>query len=134
MTAVICIDNYAGIGYNKRRQTRDAGIIRDAVSMCKGGRIVITPTSEKLFAGIPHICAENPLSVMGKDDLYYAEFDVFEDVFDKADTVVIYSWNRAYPADVYFQYDPEEHGMTAESETLINGTSHDDVIKRVFVR
>ena len=130
MTVYVCLDDRNGVLFNKRRQSRDAKVLEDM----KGSVpdiLTIDPFSEKLIrdAGIPYVLAGEELST---DAHFFLEVRPAAEVLPAASTLVIYRWNRHYPADVRFDADLSE--FTLQSTCDFGGKSHETITKEVYIR
>ena len=129
MTIIFCIDESGGVAFNRRRQSRDSAVAADAIALV--GTLKISEYSAPLFAGN---------SVETCDPLSETEGAVFLErtdaapLLDRADTLVIYNWNRRYPADVRFTADPAACGFELCEETEFPGTSHEKITRQVWRR
>lgn len=130
MTVYVCLDDRNGMLFNHRRQSRDIRVledIRDSVPEV----LTIDPFSEKLIAeaGIPYVLAE---AVLEPDVHFFLENRSAAQVLESADRLVIYRWNRHYPADVRF--DADLSGFALQSTEQFPGKSHDTITKEVYTR
>ena len=50
---------------------------------------------------------------------------------EKLESLVLYRWNRRYPADVYFDLDLSQWRLVSRRE--FSGTSHDTITKEVYL-
>jgi hypothetical protein len=116
--------------FNKRRQSRDSAVLAD-IRACVPETLAIDGFSEKLIADaqIPYVLAEEPL---WEDAHFFLEVRPASQVVPLASTVVVYRWNRHYPADVRF--DADLSGFTLQSTEEFPGTSHETITKEVYVR
>ena len=53
---------------------------------------------------------------------------------EQIEAMVLYDWDRAYPADVHLDFDPVEAGFTLAEEREFPGTSHERIIRKIYVR
>ena len=104
MTIVICADKNGGILFNDRRQSRDSKLIEDLVAFAKNRRILSVPYSEKLFANTDaDLCfCPDYLDKAGENDVCFVEKEDFTPYLSAADELVVYRWNKVYPADRFF--------------------------------
>ena len=130
MTVYLCLDDRNGMLFNKRRQSRDSAVLED-IRSCIADVLTIDPFSEKLIAeaGIPYALAPE---VLPEDAHFFLENRPAAEVVSAASTLVIYRWNRHYPADVRF--DADLSGFTLQSTADFPGTSHDTITKEVYTR
>ena len=128
MTIYLCLDDRNGMLFNKRRQSRDAAVLED-IRTSVPDVLTIDPFSEKLIqgAGIPYILAGQEFP---EDTHFFLEARPASDILPLASVVVIYRWNRHYPADVRF--DGDLTGFTLQSTTQFPGTSHETITKEVY--
>ncbi len=129
MTLYVCLDDRNGMLFNRRRQSRDAAVLEDIRSSIPA-LLTIDPFSEKLIreAGIPYVLAEN----LREDAHFFLENRSAAEILPLAFKVVIYRWNKHYPAD--FRWDGDLSGFTLESTAEFPGRSHDIITKEVYVR
>ena len=129
LTLCICLDDRNGLQFNKRRQSRDIRVLEDMAASCSG-ELLIGPYSEKLVqeAGIPcRVTAETAV----KEGLYFAEAIPSETLMAVTDTLVVYRWNRHYPADVRWEIPA---GFTLAETSHFPGKSHEIITKEVYVK
>lgn len=120
--------------FNRRRQSRDRVVTEDILKTAEDSRLFIAPYSEKLFAelGGAYTVSENMLLEAEKDDYCFLEDRVPTQYIDRADEIVIYRWNRHYPADLYFDISPEEQGFKCVYSGEFEGYSHEKITKEIF--
>lgn len=131
MNIIICVDNNYGMLFNGRRQSRDSAVLDDIFATFGESRIYISSFSEKLFEGRDVICTDDFLSVAGEDDYCFVEDADVEQIIENVGRIVIYRWNRDYPADTCFDsgilcgYCPDEPVSFA-------GTSHEKIDRVIY--
>lgn len=135
MTLFVCLDNAGGMRFNHRRQSRDAAVLRDICTMVGGGRLLLRPDSEALFSAAPVrlIVCDAPLDAAQDGDCCFLETPLSVGGMSKIATLIVYRWNRDYPADVFFPSDAWR-GFRLEHTADFPGTSHDKITKEVYVR
>lgn len=129
MTVYVCLDDRDGMLFNKRRQSRDAAVLAD-IRASIPGVLTVDPYSQKLVqgAGIPYELAPEELP---EDAHFFLETRSAKAVVEQASTVVIYRWNRHYPADVRFDADLSRFRLESTGE--FPGKSHETITKEVYV-
>ena len=129
MTLYICLDDRNGLQFNKRRQSRDAVVLEDIRSHLTGP-LAIEPFSEKLIRE-----AEIPFVLLPEDaaDLFLERIPTEEILADCA-KVVIYRWNRHYPADVRWEPDLLQRGFALADAAEFPGKSHEKITREVYVK
>ena len=129
MKLYVCLDDRNGMLFNRRRQSRDKAVLEDIRSRCRG-KLVIDPFSEKLIreAEIPYVL----LPETGED--FFAETIPSDDMLEQTQKLVIYRWNRHYPADVRWDPDLDALGFVLRETTDFPGTSHEKITRVVYER
>ena len=129
MTLYICLDNKNGLRFNRRRQSRDAVLLEDIRSQLTGS-LLVDPFSEKLIreAGIPYV-----LPPETAED-FFCEDVPGEALLEQCKKVVLYRWNRHYPADVRWDPDLEERGFSLTETMEFPGKSHEKITREVYVK
>lgn len=134
MTAVICIDNNSGMMFNHRRQSRDSVVIQDVLSFADGKTVRIHTYSAPLFAQYPDsVCADDDyLSTAGEDDICFIENADPAPYADRISRLVLYRWNRTYPADRRMTLGLSAYTLTETKEFA--GSSHEKITREVYVK
>lgn len=129
MTVYVCLDDRDGMLFNNRRQSRDARVLEDIRN--SADLLTIDSFSEKLIAEaeIPYVLAEKTLA---EDAHFFLENRPASQVLPASSRLVIYRWNRHYPADVRF--DGDLSLFTLQSTEEFPGNSHETITKEVYVR
>lgn len=134
MTLFFCLDDRNGLSFNNRRQSRDRAVLADMASQLTGV-LLVDPMSEKMMIrhDIPYeIVTEEALPAEGTQ--YFAEQRSPESLLPLAKKVVIYRWNRVYPADRYLETPLQEQGFSLTEVSQFPGHSHDTITREVYVR
>lgn len=135
MKLVICTDSKNGIMFNGRRQSRDRAVCGDILAMLGKALLYTDYYSFHLFEKYGDdrvVCSDNPAASAGREDFCFAEDLNMTEVADTADMLIVYCWNKTYPADRYFDVNTEL--FTLVSETEFKGSSHEKLTKRVYMR
>lgn len=135
MTVYVCLDDRNGMLFNRRRQSRDAALLED-IRASVPEVLTIDPFSEKLIleTGIPYTLAPENLSELPEDAHFFAENRKPEELVPLSGKLVIYRWNRHYPADLRWDTDPLEAGFTLAEQLEFPGSSHEIITKEVYIR
>ena len=132
MKLIVCLDDKKGMMFNHRRQSRDSALIDDLICHIADSKLYITEFSEKLFCDktCQYEVVEAPCNVATKNDYCFIEDK--KNILNKDDIseIVIYHWNRHYPADVWFDVDMSDFNLISVSEFA--GSSHDKITKEVW--
>ena len=105
MIAAICLEDRNGLLFNGRRLSRDRAQQEDLMTVCGAGRLWISPFSAPLLP-----------------------------VLDRLEALIVYRWNRTYPADVYLDLDPAAEEFVLEQQSEFSGTSHPCITREIYRR
>lgn len=137
MILIACLDDLNGIMFNNRRQSKDKLLIEELIATTDNHPILVDFYSANLFKEYEDriIIVENPFAEAKQGDYCFIEGQTITDSED-IEQIIIYRWNRVYPADKWFDINisaPGSH-FTLLSETEFQGNSHDTITKEVYVR
>lgn len=125
MKLIVCLDDNNGMMFNKRRQSRDKILTENVLEICKGEKLYTNEYSAKLFP-------ENTVEICGNPENGYCFAENFIVDEEYVDEIIVYKWNRLYPADTYFYIDLENWNLT---ETVdFEGSSHEKITRERYVR
>lgn len=132
MTLIVCLDETGGMMFNHRRQSRDRILISELCEHIGSHKLYISAYSEPLFkdTGANYTVSPSPLSEATDDDYCFIEDLPVLSFFDRVDEVILYRWNRYYPADVYFDASLEGFSLVATKEFV--GSSHENITKEIW--
>ena len=128
MKLIVCLDDNKGMMFNNRRQSRDRVLIENVLELCKGEKLYTNEYSSKLF---PEKFVEifDSMEEIGNGYCFAENFTVNE---NDVEEIIVYKWNRVYPADVHFNIDLDNWNLT---ETVdFEGSSHDKITREIYVR
>lgn len=132
MKVIVCLDNNNGLMFNRRRQSRDSNIIRDIAETINGATLRVAPYSASLFSGTLTVNASDDfLSGASDADYCFVENVHLFDYKNDIEELIVYKWNRDYPADLYFDIDYAKEYQLRNSTDFV-GTSHDKITKEVY--
>ena len=143
MILIACIDDNKGMMFNHRRQSQDRVLRRHILDMVGDSNLWMNEYSVKMFEkdseGQPqeHIQVdEDFLRKASEGEYCFVEtFDCGPDMFPETanvEAVVLYKWNRIYPADQYFSMDLSGWKMVETEE--FTGSSHEKITKERYER
>ena len=133
MHIIVCIDEKGGMAFNKRRQTRDKAVQEKILSLIQDHTLWMRAYSRELFPDVENIqITEDYLGRAQKHDYVFIEQEAF--LPQKADSLLVFRWNRAYPADVYLGFEPEKQGFILQNTCEFSGTSHQKITLCIYER
>lgn len=128
MKLIVCLDDKNGMLFNKRRQSRDKILIENVLKLCKGETLYTNEYSGTLFPENSVVVCENTDEI--ENGYIFAEnFTVSE---EKIEEIIVYKWNRVYPADVYFNI--SLNNWKLEETVDFVGSSHEKITREVYRR
>ena len=133
MTVIVCVSDGGGIAFNNRRQSKDRALISDVLSDFADKKIYVSDYSAPLFKDA-EVTVCNKISDLEDNCVYFVERQTPREYLDKISTLVLYRWNRKYPADVYLDIDPEQCGFKLASVKELEGSSHERITREVYVK
>ena len=130
MTVFVCVDDNLGLRFNGRRQSKDRAVIADILKSLDG-ELFLEPYSAKLFEGKDITPRE--VEAAPQSGCFFAERPMAEHL-ENIDRLVLYKWNRVYPADLHFDIRPLEAGFRLVSAEDFEGYSHERITKEEYVK
>ena len=137
MILIACVDDHGGMTFNNRRQSRDKILQQRILEKTQHSRLWMNHDSEKLFAGFyaPQLCADEQfLRRAGAGEYCFVENVCVSSVESEVEKILLYRWNRSYPADRYFDIPLLDHGWRLAGSTDFAGHSHAIITEEVYVR
>ena len=128
MKLIVCIDDKNGMLFNDRRQSRDRVLIENMLDLCKGEALYINEYSKPLFPENSAVVCED--SENAENGYIFAENFMTDE--NKIQEIIVYKWNRVYPADTYFNIDLASWTLTESVE--FEGSSHEKITRERYVR
>ncbi len=132
MIAILCVDERNGMLFNNRRQSRDEILNSHIIKKINGKKMWITNFSKDLFESENIIIDNNFMDKIGKEEYVFIENIPLENIIEKVDEIIIYNWNRYYPADVYLTCPLDSWKLISENELI--GSSHEKITERIYKR
>ena len=130
MIAIVCLDENNGMFFNERRQSKDRYVIRDIVHMVENNTLYINEYSKELFENTPaNIQISQDYFNQVSDNEYCFIENQIVDIL-KAKKVVVYRWDKVYPADYKLPLRQYKLVSTLEFQWY----SHDKIVKEVYER
>lgn len=137
MKLIVCLDDYGGMAFNRRRQTRDKKQREYLNRMIAGQKMWMHPYSGKLFVpDLPDVdcyVAEDYLQQAAGSDFVLCERELPDFGEGEPEEVIVFGWNRTYPGDLHFPLDLLDR-MKKIREDHAAGSSHEDIRIEVYVK
>ena len=105
MIAILCLDSRNGLMFGGRRQSRDRLLLEDIEDFCEGKTVLMNEYSNRLFLQYNfsnQTVLPDFLAQAGPGDICFIEGNDVLPFWEKVEKIILYCWNRVYPADLYF--------------------------------
>ena len=134
MIVIVCIDDKGGMLFNHRRQSQDRLLRADLLREAAGAPVWLNAYSARQFDPPPENLrvAEDFLDRAGAGELCFVEDRDLAPWAEKVEGVVLYRWNRVYPADLFLTLPLERWTLVRQEEFA--GSSHQKITKEVYTR
>lgn len=134
MILIVCVDDDNGMMFNKRRQSRDRVVIEDILSMSGEKTVWIQRFSAPLFEKYEKnvMIDDGFLDRAEEGEFCFVENCSILPVLERVEKIVVYRWNRKYPADFHFDVDLSQWNLENSSE--FRGSSHERIVKEIYIR
>ena len=135
MIVVVCLDDSGGMMFNRRRQSQDRVLRERVLALSAGTRLWMSPYSAGQFAreSAPQLVADDSFL----DKAAPGEYCFVEDAdvlpwLEQIEEVILYRWNRSYPADMYFTPDLSAPRWNLLRSSDFSGFSHEKITEEVY--
>lgn len=134
MILIACLDERGGMLFNRRRQSQDRLLREDLIREAAGRTLWMNGYSLKQFSSPPERIqvSETFLEEAGPGELCFVEDRDIAPWTGRAEGLILYLWNRSYPADVYCTASLEDWRLERREEFA--GSSHEKITKEVYTR
>ena len=129
MILALCADDRLGISFGGRRQSKDSEVRRRLLEL-SGGRLRMSEYSARQFEEDIYGGADY-LSGSQAQDWCFAEDTAYLAHADAIGQIVLFRWNRHYPADVHFEF-PGKWALVRSED--FPGSSHEKITMEVYER
>lgn len=132
MTVIVCLDDNGGMLFGHRRQSRDRVLCERVLALVGNGTLWMNRYSAPLFERAAVRVDEDYAIKAGAEDTVFVESG--ELPLDKADRLIVYRWNRCYPADRVFPTEVLGTSFVLTASADFVGSSHDSITQEVYIR
>lgn len=136
MEIIVCLDDYGGMLFNSRRQSRDRLLIEDIISNLGNKKLYIYEYSQILFEAYEgkYEITDDFFAINDDNCICFIENIDVKPYIDQISAVTVYNWNRVYPRELVFDINLEKEGFSLMSSREFKGYSHDKIRKEVYER
>ena len=134
MNIIVCLDDKNGMLFNKRRQSQDK-ILRLNIKQFIHNKN-LNNYSYKLFKDIDtgNIKVSEDFLNLSNDGFFLVEDKLLKLYEDKINILIIYKWNRIYPADLHFDINVNDDSWKLIDFEEFNGSSHEKITREIYRR
>lgn len=135
MKIIVCVDERGGLAFAKKRQSADQKLRENIFKTCGPHQLWMDHYSYKQFSSMDDrqiALLQNYETAIPKQDFLFIERSPLAALVVKCDLLIVYNWNRHYPADLYLDIDLSQW-HTIEKEEF-EGSSHPKITKEVFIK
>lgn len=135
MIVLVCLDKDNGMLFHNRRQSRDREVTARIQEICRGKKLWMNPYSETLYGkmdGVEIAVSDCPMQPAEKDDFCLVESDALRPFEEKVEGLMVFRWDKKYPADLYLDLDLSRWKRTKTRE--FSGYSHEIITEEVYVK
>lgn len=128
MKVIVAIDDRNGMMFNHRRLSQDSLLIKDIMEL-SDGHLWVNTFSSSLFEEDVFV-DDDFLNQAQDDDYCFVENVSIDSYLSSIDELIVYHWNRRYPADMFFDVDLNQWDCFEQCE--FQGTSHDKILRERY--
>lgn len=102
MTYICCVDDYASLSFNKRRNSSDRFVIEDIINTVGEAPLRVDTYTAKLFRDkqVPSLIVDDDCLENARDgEFVFVERQNPSAYLKAGDQLILYHWNRHYPSD-----------------------------------
>lgn len=134
MTIYVTLDDNMGMMFNNRRQSQDKIVREHILKECTDGRLWMNEYTAKQFGKpLPEnvIVDSGFLEKAADRDGCFVENTSLQPYINRIKRIVIYKWNRIYPADIYFDIRLDDWKIVRTEEFA--GSSHELITREEWI-
>lgn len=136
MKIIVCLDDRNGMLFHKRRQSSDRILSGKIIEIAGENTLWMHPYSRKLFDETAQNIRVDAqfLERAGQSDYCFVETEDVTPYAAAIKEVILFRWNRTYPADTYFPMELLKAFQRKGATLTFCGNSHDNISMEVFIR
>ena len=131
MKLCVCVDKNRGMMFFGKRTSQDRVQRAEMLNLIGNNRLWVSSYSESLFEAVENIIVDDNFFQKAAEDEYCFVEDQEIDL-SGCSTVILYNWNRNYPADKFFPYDLKKSGYKLVSKRDFVGSSHEKITEEIY--
>lgn len=134
MRIALCIDKIGGMLFNNRRLSQDRILCEKLLSLLKDEESLwVNEYSAKLFEDTTKLKVDSCfLEKAQEKDICFIETQAPS--LEQVDELLVFCWNRQYPADTFFTLNPITEGFKKIKVETFEGFSHKKITLTIYRR
>lgn len=136
MIAIICVDDNLGMMFNNRRQSQDRTLRERIKEISANSNLLMNSYSIKQFdeEDRKKIIEDENFAINAQNGDYVFFENISPKEYEKnIEKIVLYHWNRNYPADFYFDIDLKKDWKLNDTYDF-EGYSHEKITEEIYIR
>ena len=137
MNVFICVDDNMGTMFNCRRQSQDRILRLNLISESIGSRLWVSQYTAEQFSPEERnslVISNDCLDHASIGDYFFCEGEPLLKCESKIEDLILFKWNRVYPADSFLDIPLNKHGWKLVASSDFQGYSHDKITKEIYRR
>lgn len=137
MHVILCLDDRNGMLFNHRRQSQDRVLRTRMLDMCGAHGLWLNEYSAGQFSQAQRAYLRVDaqfLAFAGAGEYCFVEDQDIAPYWTQVETLILFCWNRSYPADRYFDRSQLDYGWVLRETEEFSGFSHPKITKEVYRR
>lgn len=133
LTLIVCLEDRLGMMFNHRRLSKDVVVREKMQSLVGENPLYVTEYTAKQFDSLEGlVLLGEGESFADKDGFAFIEDPTLIPSEASIEKIIVYRWNRRYPADAFFPIDLSAWTLGASEEFA--GFSHETITEEVYTR
>lgn len=135
MKLIVCLDDQNGMLFNGRRLSKDSCLRERLLEVIKDDELWMNHYSAAQFTKSCDACKvdEGFLEKAGQDAYCFVENADVSAYARRVQELIVYRWNRIYPADTVFPFDTMFQNWKKVSSFDFPGSSHEMLTEEVYM-
>ena len=135
MIVMVCVDDKNGMMFNKRRQSQDRVLRHHMLELAGDKKLWMNAYSRKQFSKEDEsriAVAENGFQNIRSGEYCFLEDEDPAQYTEQIEELILFHWNRIYPADFFCTLDLSEWKRKTTEEFA--GCSHEKITQEWYVK
>lgn len=133
MKLIVCVEDWFGLLFNRRRVSRDCAVVEKISSVLSGETLWMDPYSAELFPFEIPVKADGDFLIKAQPgDFCFLENQDIRPYAFRVEELILFRWNRRYPSDFVFPFEECFGKWQLASRGDFPGNSHDTITMEVY--